>query len=261
MNVKLYQVDAFTEQVFGGNPAGVCPLIHDWLDDGLMQNIAMENNLAETAFYIEKNGQYFIRWFTPTVEVDLCGHGTLATAHVMFHHERYKSNDIVFESRSGKLFVRKEGEYITLNFPADEIRKIDMEESMVDCFGTKPHQIYKGKTDYLFVYKSENEIQDMRFDLDKIAKLDARGAIITAPGKDVDFVSRFFAPQSGVNEDPVTGSAHTTLVPYWRKVLGKDSLTAMQLSKRKGELKCNYLKDRVEISGKAKTYLSGEIVI
>lgn len=261
MDIRFYQVDAFAEQVFGGNPAGVCPLNRDWLDDALMQNIAMENNLAETAFYIERNGQYYIRWFTPTVEVDLCGHATLAAAHVMFNHEGYKRNDIVFESRSGKLFVRKEGGYITLNFPTDEIRKIDMEESMVGCFDIKPVQLYKGKTDYLFVYKSENEIQNIRFDLDKIAKLDARGAIITAPGKNVDFVSRFFAPQSGVNEDPVTGSSHTTLVPYWRNVLGRDILTAMQLSERRGELKCKYLNDRVEISGKAKTYLSGEIII
>jgi PhzF family phenazine biosynthesis protein len=261
MRLKFYQVDAFAEDVFRGNPAGVCPLNDDWLDDGLMQNIAMENNLAETAFYVEKNGQYSIRWFTPTVEVDLCGHATLATAHVMYHHDGYGRDDIVFESRSGKLFVRKEGEYITLNFPTDEIRKIDIEESMVDCFDTKPLQIYRGKTDYLFVYTSEDEIQNIRFDLNKIAKLGARGAIITAPGKEVDFVSRFFAPQSGVNEDPVTGSAHTTLVPYWRNVTGKDVLTAMQLSKRKGKLKCKYLNDRVEISGKAKTYLSGEIII
>jgi predicted PhzF superfamily epimerase YddE/YHI9 len=193
-----------------------------------MQNIAMENNLAETAFYINKNNNYHIRWFTPSIEVDLCGHATLAAAYVMFTFENYNNNDINFNSKSGNLNIRKDGEYLTMNIPTDTIEKVNITE-------------------------------EIKYDLNKISYIKARGIIITAKGNDCDFVSRFFAPQSGINEDPVTGSAHTTLTPYWSKILNKNELIAFQLSKRKGLLICRNKNDRTEISGKAITYMIGEI--
>lgn len=259
MKLKIYQVDAFTDKLFSGNPAAVCPLINEWLDDSTMQNIAMENNLAETAFYIHKNNNYHIRWFTPTTEVDLCGHATLATAYVMFNCENYKNADINFYSKSGVLNIKKESEYLTIDFPADTIEKVETTDEIKACFNIEPMEIIKGKTDYMLVFESEEQIKNIKFDLKKISQIKARGIIITAKGKEYDFVSRFFAPQSGVDEDPVTGSAHTTLTPYWSKVLNKNEMTAMQLSKRKGVLICRNKKDRIEISGKAKLYMVGEI--
>jgi len=259
MNLKMYQVDAFAEKIFTGNPAAVCPLPNGWLEDSLMQSIAMENNLAETSFYIKKNGQYHIRWFTPTVEVDLCGHATLATAHVLFNHENYSGTELEFESKSGKLSVRKDNEYITLNFPIDTLKQVDLDNEVADCFDVKPVEIYKGKSDYMLVFKNEGQIKNIRYNIKKIAESDGRGVIITAHGNEVDFVSRFFAPQCGIEEDPVTGSAHTTLTPYWSKVLNKDVMKARQLSRRGGMLVCRNLNSRTEISGLAKTYLAGEI--
>jgi len=261
MKIKLYQIDAFTDKVFKGNPAAVCPLINDWLPDEIMQNIANENNLAETAFYINKNNEYFIRWFTPEIEVDLCGHATLAAAHVLFNYENYPGNIVNFQSKSGVLFVSKNEGYLTLNFPTDEIEKVEMTDEIISGFNLKPSEAYRGKTDYMLVFDNENQIKDINVNMDKIAKIKARGIIITAKGIDADFVSRFFAPQSGIYEDPVTGSAHTTLVPYWSKILNKDTLTAKQLSKRTGILYCRNLNDRTEISGNAVTFLVGTIDI
>lgn len=261
MKQKIYQIDAFTDKVFSGNPAAVCPL-NEWLSDALLQKIALENNLAETAFYVKQGHEYQIRWFTPTVEVDLCGHATLAAAFVLFHFENYLADEIHFySSRSGQLKVRKKGDYLTLNFPTDIVKQVDLSEALTNCFDLPPIEAFKGKTDYMLVYETENQIKKMVPNFEKISKLDGRGVIITAKGNDVDFVSRFFAPQSGINEDPVTGSAHTTLTPYWAKKLNKNELTAIQLSERQGFLKCTYSTERVEISGQGKLYLIGEIFL
>lgn len=262
MKLKIYQIDAFTDKVFSGNPAAVCPL-EQWLSDTVLQNIAMENNLAETAFYVKQDDQqYQIRWFTPTVEVDLCGHATLAAAFVLFNHENHKSPLVRFHSpRSGALTVTKKEELLTLNFPADQCEQVEISDDIIACFDAKPKKAFKGKTDYMLIFETEDEIENMIPAFDKISKLKARGVIITAKGHKADFVSRFFAPQSGINEDPVTGSAHTTLTPYWSKVLGKKELSAIQLSERKGFLKCVDLYDKVEISGQAKLYLTGEIYL
>ncbi|PIQ20805.1 MAG: isomerase [Cytophagales bacterium CG18_big_fil_WC_8_21_14_2_50_42_9] len=261
MRQKIYQVDAFTDKVFSGNPAAVCPLDH-WLSDDILQAVAMENNLAETAFYVKQDNQYQIRWFTPTVEVDLCGHATLAAAFVLFNYENHLNNLVTFYSpRSGTLTVEKQGDFLTLNFPTDTIEPIEITRALTDAFDIKPVLAYKGKTDYLLLYNKEEEIKNITPNFELIGKLPVRGIIISAKGNSVDFVSRFFAPQCGINEDPVTGSAHTTLIPYWAKQLHKTKLTAIQLSSRKGYLSCKYLNDRVEISGQAKLYLTGEIYI
>ena len=261
MPQKLYQIDAFGDKVFSGNPAAVCPL-EQWLSDELLQKIAMENNLAETAFYVKHGDQYQLRWFTPTVEVDLCGHATLAAAYVLFNHESHIGNTIHFHSpRSGILTVTKEGELLTLNFPTDQLESIELTDELISGFNIRPQLAFKGKTDYMLVYDGEGEIKKIIPSFDVISKLKARGIIVTAEGDKVDFVSRFFAPAAGVNEDPVTGSAHTTLIPYWSKRLGKTELTAIQLSPRTGHLKCKYLNDRVEISGQGKLYLIGEIYL
>jgi PhzF family phenazine biosynthesis protein len=261
MKLKIYQIDAFTDKVFSGNPAAICPL-DKWMDDSLMQKIAMENNLAETAFYVKAGSEYQIRWFTPTVEVDLCGHATLASAFVLFNHENHAEAEIRFYSpRSGKLLATKQGDSLTLNFPSDTIEPVELVSELTAGFNIMPVEAYKGKTDFMLVFENESQIKELIPSIELIAKMDARGIIVTAPGDEVDFVSRFFAPQSGVNEDPVTGSAHTSLTPYWAKRLGKNELSTIQLSKRKGWLNCKYLNERVEISGKARLYLKGEIFV
>lgn len=260
MKIKFYQVDAFTDKLFGGNPAGVCPL-EEWLPDDVMQNIAFENNLAETAFFIINEKDFELRWFTPLSEVDLCGHATLATAHVIFNHLGYSREKIVFHSRSGELTVKQNEDLLVLNFPADNTRKIEIVEELYNGFGKKPLEMFKGKTDYMLVYETQKDIEDMIPDFNLIEKSKARGVIVTAKGDEVDFVSRFFAPLVGINEDPVTGSAHTTLIPYWAEKLGKKELTAMQLSNRKGNLLCKLINGRVEIAGNAVTYLEGSIKI
>ena len=261
MKYKIYQIDAFTDKVFSGNPAAVCPL-EKWLSDDLLQKIAMENNLAETAFYVKSANQFQIRWFTPKLEVDLCGHATLAAAYVLFYYENFKGNLIDFYSdSSGKLTVTKQNEFLTLNFPKDIFERIKITPDLKSGFDIFPLEVFKGKTDYLFVFESENQIQKIKPNLTKIASLGGRGVIITAKGEQVDFVSRFFAPQSGIDEDPVTGSSHTTLTPFWSEKLNKTKLTAIQLSERKGYLQCELLNNRVEICGQAKLYLTGEIYI
>lgn len=259
--MKIFQVDAFAEKVFTGNPAAVVPL-DQWPDDSVMQNIAMENNLAETAFVIRQGEGFHIRWFTPTMEVDLCGHATLASAHVLFNHLGVQAEVVQFYSpRSGPLNVYRRGELLILDFPADRIAEVAPTGDMMDAFNIPPKEFYQGKTDLMFVYENEEQVTDIIPNLRTIAALPVRGVIITAPGSQVDFVSRFFGPQSGIDEDPVTGSAHTTLIPYWAKRLGKDDLAAIQLSKRRGLLACKNLGERVLISGKARTYLVGDIFI
>ncbi len=262
MKLRIFQIDAFAERMFTGNPAAVC-ILDSWIDDNLMQQIAAENNLAETVFAVKNNDRYAIRWFTPEIEVDLCGHATLATAFVLFNHYLPNEKHIeFFSSRSGSLRVEKsENGYLTLDFPADDLTAVDPMPQLYDALGATPEHIFKGKTDYLLVYNNQDEIKDMDPNFFLLNQIDARGIIVTAKGEEVDFVSRFFAPQAGINEDPVTGSAHTSLTPYWSKILGKDRLTAKQLSKRGGELICENLGARIKISGKAVSYLIGEIEV
>lgn len=260
MTINIYQVDAFTDKVFAGNPAAVCPL-DAWLPDDVLQNIALENNLAETAFFVNEKDGLRIRWFTPAVEVDLCGHATLATAFVLFNHEGHQHDHIIFNSRSGPLTVTKNGDLLTLNFPTDTVSEVPLSAELTNGFDKKPIKALKGKTDYLLLFENESQIKNLRPDFIQLAKIKARGIIVTAKGDTVDFVSRFFGPQSGVDEDPVTGSAHTSLTPYWAKVLGKSKLQAIQLSPRGGHLLCEWKGDRVEISGQAKLYMIGRIFI
>ncbi|MDH3382030.1 MAG: PhzF family phenazine biosynthesis protein [Flavobacteriaceae bacterium] len=261
MKLKIFQVDAFTNQVFGGNPAAIC-VLESWISTKLMQQIAAENNLAETAFIVKKEDFYEIRWFTPKVEVDLCGHATLATAHVLFNHFNTQVNQLNFYSPlSGNLSVKKENEFLTLDFPTDILNKIETPHVLIDALGEKPIESWKGKTDFMLVFKNQEEIENFSPNFPLLETVGGRGVIVTAKGNNVDFVSRFFGPQVGINEDPVTGSAHTTLIPYWSQILGKTKLTAQQLSERKGDLYCEYKGDRVLIAGNAVTYLIGEIEV
>lgn len=261
MKQKIYQVDAFAEKMFSGNPAAVCPFT-SWPEDQLMQHIATENNLAETAFYVKKGNGYEIRWFTPAAEVDLCGHATLAAAYVLFNCEGHQGDRIDFHSpRSGLLTITKHGELLTLNFPTDFFEEVTMSDQLLAGFNIKPLKAFKGQTDYMLLFEKESDIRAIQPRISEIAKLKARGVIVTAKGDHTDFVSRFFAPAVGVNEDPVTGSAHTTLIPYWAQQLGKHELSATQLSARTGQLQCRYLGDRVEISGYGQLYMEGEIYL
>ncbi len=262
MKQKIYQIDAFTDHVFGGNPAAVC-ILDKWLENDLMQKIAQENNLAETAFVVQRNANYDLRWFTPETEVDLCGHATLATAYVLYNYHGHSENTIRFySSRSGELLVEKvQNGYMVMDFPADDIVPIRGIQEIDKAIGLTPIKTLKGKTDYMLIYNSQEEIEAIVPNFHLLDQLDCRGVIVSAPGKEVDFVSRFFAPQSGIPEDPVTGSAHTSLTPYWANILGKTKMTAKQLSLRSGDLMCEYLGERVKISGKAVPYLIGEIEI
>lgn len=260
--IKIYQVDAFTDKLFSGNPAAVC-ILDTWLPDDQMQSIANENNLAETAFVVPKDNYFEIRWFTPTVEVDLCGHATLASAFVLFNLLGYPDPVIRFHSpRSGELRVSKNDTMMYLDFPTDTLEmESDKQSIMEACIGITPLEVYKGKTDYIAVIDSERSLRDLKFNLREINKLNARGLIVTAKGDDVDFVSRFFGPQSGIDEDPVTGSAHTSLTPLWAKKLGKNNFIAHQISKRGGQLICEFQNERCMIGGEARLYLTGEIML
>jgi PhzF family phenazine biosynthesis protein len=261
MQLPIFQIDAFTDRLFSGNPAAVVPL-DNWLSDEVMLNIAAENNLAETAFYIPVGDDFHIRWFTPTMEVDLCGHATLAAAYVIFKLLNYTGDTIRFASRSGDLIVQSKGEWLTLDFPVDPYHVAVPPPALVESLNaTVMLEVHKGKTDYLVVLESEEEVRNLEYDIIVLSTIPARGIIITAPGDEVDFVSRFFAPQSGIDEDPVTGSAHTTLIPYWAEKLSKTTLTAKQLSKRGGYLKCELDGERVKIGGQARLYLKGEIEV
>ncbi|MFD0795990.1 PhzF family phenazine biosynthesis protein [Maribacter chungangensis] len=262
MKQKIYQIDAFADTVFGGNPAAVC-ILKEWLSDELMQNIAAENNLAETAFAVANKDSYELRWFTPELEVDLCGHATLASAFTLFEYYGHTNHTIRFVSpRSGELLVvRNPDGSMTMDFPTDELLAVENQENINKAIGKTPSKTIKGKTDFLLIYESQKVIETITPNFHLLDQLDCRGVIVSAQGKEVDFVSRFFAPQCGIPEDPVTGSAHTTLTPYWSAQLGKTRLTAKQLSQRGGHLSCEYLGNRVKISGKAVCYLVGEIEI
>jgi PhzF family phenazine biosynthesis protein len=262
--MKLFQVDAFTGSVFSGNPAAVVPL-EQWPGEDVLQKIASENNLSETAFFTKKDdGSFRLRWFTPVTEVDLCGHATLASAHVLFRHLGFKDEMIRFESNSGQLTVKKNGSRYWMDFPANPPDPIPVPKLLPEAIGTIP--IYTGvNTDLLVLVQDKDVVQKLNPDLLILKKMEVRGVIITAPAGsgdgDYDFVSRFFAPAVGVDEDPVTGSAHTVLVPFWAKRLGKNKLKARQISRRGGDLICELKGDRVLIGGEAVTYLEGEISI
>jgi len=260
MILPIYQADAFASGLFKGNPAAVVPL-NEWISDSMMQLIAAENNLSETAFFIPEGDHFHIRWFTPKSEVNLCGHATLATAHVLFNELNFNGKQIVFNSKSGLLNVEKVDDKLQLDFPADIALQIESVPLFTDALGFVPSATYKGRTDYLLLFDSEEIIRNMKPNFHLLNQTDARGIIVTAKGNEVDFVSRFFAPGVGIDEDPVTGSAHTTLVPFWSSKLHKTELKALQLSERGGELWCNIVGARVLIAGKAVTYLRGEIEI
>jgi len=260
MKLKIFQVDAFASRLFKGNPAAVVPLT-GWPSDQMMQQIAAENNLSETAFFIPEDEDFQIRWFTPKSEVNLCGHATLATAHILFNELNYKRNSIAFNSKSGILTVRKFEDKLQLNFPADLSKPVVPVPAFAEALGISPIETVKGRTDYLLLFESEEIIRNMKPNFYILNQTDARGIIVTAKGNKVDFVSRFFAPGVGIDEDPVTGSAHTTLVPFWSARLNKKELTVLQLSERGGQLWCSLSGERVLISGKAVTYLRGEIEV
>jgi len=258
--LEFYQVDTFTNELFKGNPAGVCPL-DEWINEEIMQSIAFENNLSETAFYVKLANTFEIRWFTPTMEVDLCGHATLASAFVEFNIKKNINEKILFDSKSGALFVSKVNDVLSLDFPVEKYSKINLDLELTKLFEIKPLEAYKAGPDIMLVFENETIIKNITPSLEKIKRINARGVTITARGDSSDFVSRFFGPQSGVNEDPVTGSIHTYLTPYWSKQLKKDSMKAFQLSQRGGVLNCKKNDERVEISGNAVLYLEGKIII
>lgn len=261
MQIPLFHVDAFTDQIFAGNPAAVCPL-ENWLPDDILQHIAMENVLSETAFFIPMEDGYAIRWFTPEVEVDLCGHATLASAHVITRHLNPSLTTVKFHSQSGELTVTAGGDLLTLNFPSRKPELCDVPQIMLDAIHAQPVEVWKSR-DYMLVFEREETIRHMQPDQSLLAQpgLNLDWIIVTAPGDEADFVSRFFCPGASIFEDPVTGSAHCTLIPYWSEKLGKDSLIAWQVSTRGGKLYCKNLGERVLISGQAVTYLEGRITI
>jgi len=259
MKVLIYQVDAFAGRVFEGNPAAVCPL-EEWLDEEVMQAIAMENNLSETAFFVPHEKSFHIRWFTPTVEVNLCGHATLASAFVVFTVIEPGRNEVTFSSRSGPLSVSSDGELLSLDLPSQPPAPCAAPPELTAGLGKDPDEVLASE-DYFAVYASQDDILGLRPDMSVLEKVDLRGVIVTAPGDEVDFVSRFFAPRYGIDEDPVTGSAHCALTPYWAQRLGRSKLHAYQLSHRGGELFCEEKGDRVMVSGRAVLYLQGFITI
>jgi PhzF family phenazine biosynthesis protein len=255
----MYQVDAFAGQVFSGNPAAICPL-DNWLPDAQMQAIAAENNLAETAFFVRNGSGYKLRWFTPAVEVELCGHATLASAFIILNDLTPGERSVSFETKSGTLTVTREGDLYSLDFPAMPPKECDVYPGLVQALGGKPETVL-GARDYFVVYGSEEELRALKPDMQALMNIDRFAVIATAPGRQVDFVSRFFAPAKGVPEDPVTGSAHCSLIPYWSKRLGKSKLHAFQVSPRGGELWCEDRGARVTISGKAVRFFEGAIFL
>jgi len=260
MPLSYFQVDAFTNRVFGGNPAGVCPL-KVWLPEATLQAIAAENNLSETAFIVGGEGRYALRWFTPTVEVDLCGHATLAAAFVIFTELGFTGERVSFQTKIGELGATRDGNRIVLDFPAwPAQRHAEVPALLADALGWLPRELFKTR-DFLAVFSTEEEILSLRPDPALLARLDCLGVICTAPGSDCDFVSRFFAPGAGIVEDPVTGSAHSTLIPYWSARLGKTKLFARQLSQRGGELFCESRGERVGIGGHARLYSRAQLEI
>ena len=258
MKLPYFEVDAFANRPFQGNPAGVCPL-KTWLSEATMQCIAAENNLAETAFFVPRGADYDLRWFAPEMEIDLCGHATLASAFVLFTELGRPGDTVRFHSRSGPLTVTRQGEILTLDFPSRPPGPCTVPPALITGLGRKPVEVLKAR-DYFAVFATEAEVRSLQPDFAALRTLDEK-VIVTAPGSDCDFVSRFFAPTAGVPEDPVTGSSHCTLIPWWSRRLGKTELFARQVSKRGGELFCRLAGDRVFIGGKAVLYSRGEIEI
>lgn len=260
MQLRLFQIDAFTDAVFGGNPAAVCPL-DSWLDDATLQAIAAENNLSETAFLVAANGAYDLRWFTPLAEVDLCGHATLASAHVVFHHLRQGADAVAFETRSGRLeVIRRDDGALAMDFPALAAHPVQAPPGLAAGLGATPEAVF-ADMDYLALFGSESAVTALSPDMGVLAQLDRRGVIVSAPADSVDFISRFFCPRLGVPEDPVTGSAHCMLAPYWAGRLGKTTLRARQASARGGVVDCSVVGDRVRLAGRAVQYLEGTITV
>lgn len=259
MFLPIYKADAFTDKIFGGNPAAVCPL-NEWLPDETMQLLAAENNLSETAFIVKEENGFHIRWFTPGTEVKLCGHATLASAHIFFYELGYSDDKIIFHSLSGLLKVTKENDgRLTLDFPANKLVETnDIPEGLFEGLKIESAPVFIAAWDYMVVLPSQKDIENLQPDFSVLGKVNARGVITTAPGNDCDFVSRCFYPQSGINEDPVTGSAHTVMTPYWASLLGKTKMKAIQISARRGYLDVELKNDRVLMSGYAVTYLKGE---
>ncbi|MEH6457746.1 MAG: PhzF family phenazine biosynthesis protein, partial [Cocleimonas sp.] len=259
--IPIYQIDAFTSEVFRGNPAAVC-LLDKWLEDDVLQSIAAENNLAETAFIIKKGREYDLRWFTPSVEIDLCGHATLASAFVIFKYLEPELNYISFSTMSGELTVSMDPSgKLSMDFPARVPTKTTTNEIIEQAFGISPKEVWESE-DLMLLFESESEIRNLQPNIHKISEItDYFAVIVTAPGDNVDFVSRFFAPNAGIPEDPVTGRAHCTLVPFWSKRLNKPELHAIQLSERTGELFCEDKGERVLMSGYAALFLKGQIYL
>ncbi len=259
MNVTLFQIDAFASKLFEGNPAAVCPL-ERWLRDETLQSIAAENNLSETAYFVPTKSGYHIRWFTPTREVKLCGHATLASAYVLFDILGYEGDTIAFESLSGALSVRKNGEWLEMNFPAKPPVSCATPEAVISAFREAPVDCLRAE-DYVVVLANEEAVIRASPNMEDLKRLDLRGVAVTARSRSYDFVTRFFAPKYGIDEDPVTGSAFTQLIPYWAGVLNKESLRARQVSRRGGEVLGRQSDGRVFISGRAVKYLEGKIEI
>jgi PhzF family phenazine biosynthesis protein len=257
--IPYYQVDAFTDRVFGGNPAGVC-FLESWLPDRTLQQIALENNLSETAFVVRRGDEFDLRWLTPTMEIDLCGHATLAPAFVIFNELGFNGAEIRFNTKAGPLGATRDGDRIVLDFPAWEAKPCEIPAVLADALGWIPRELYRNR-DFLAVFSSEEELLALKPDMVALAQLDCLGVICTAPGRKSDFASRFFAPGAGIPEDPVTGSAHSTLTPYWAKRLGKKNLHALQLSARGGELWCEDRGARVGIGGRSALYSRSQIEI
>ena len=262
MTLDIYQVDAFSRGPFTGNPAAVVPL-DSWLPDTVMQNIAEENNLAETAFFVRDKESFHIRWFTPTVEVQLCGHATLASAYVLFEILNWPNHFVNFNSKSGHLSVLKKGDVLTLDFPTDELKEVEIKNTAIpEALGVEVKEMFKGRDDYLCIVANRQIVESINPDFAKLRNDEARGTLVSSEGDgEFDFVSRGFFPQSGIDEDPATGSAHTTLTPYWSRKLNKKELSACQLSARKGFFECADKGERTLISGRARLYLSGKIMI
>ena len=259
MKLNIYQVDAFAEKVFEGNPAAVCPL-EEWVSDDVLQMIAEENNLSETAFFAPENQGFKLRWFTPAAEVDLCGHATLAAAHVLYENLGFSGPEISFHTRSGELIVKRAPGGLSMDFPASMPEPVQAPDNLVSGLGREPMEVLAA-FDYIVVLDCEEDIAHLNPDFSKWVDLDLRGVVVTAPGDYVDFVSRCFFPKLRVNEDPVTGSAHCELAPYWGKRLGLKNLKAKQLSKRTGLVECRLVEDRVLLSGNAVSYMQGQIII
>jgi predicted PhzF superfamily epimerase YddE/YHI9 len=257
VELPIFHVDAFSSAVFSGNPAAICPL-EDWLPDETLQAIAAENNLSETAYFVRNNGHFHLRWFTPACEVDLCGHATLASAYVLFRELNEPGDTLRFETRSGELVVRRDGNLLAMDFPSRPPAAVQADPHLTAAMGGAPLEILAAR-DYLVRYASESEVRRLAPDLEALRRIDRFAIIATAPGDECDFVSRFFAPKQGIPEDPATGSAHCTLIPYWAKELGKTSFRARQVSPRGGELLGKLDGDRVEIAGHAALFLRGRI--